>query len=148
MYWQITLMFFFLNKKTTYNNKPDTFNLLLQRFLRLQPSLSDKIKTKINLLEWETRPKRENLNKCPPVVVCVSTAVTKVDMWKCEMWSRWTVSSRESAYWLWWRRWLCWTLWSAGWRAASPAGPGGCILDPTEPRLHPVSERWKQQQTV
>lgn len=71
---------FFLNKKTTYNNKPDTFNLLLQRFLRLQPSLSDKIKTKINLLEWETRPKRENLNKCPPVVVCVSTAVTKVDM--------------------------------------------------------------------
>lgn len=46
-------------------NKPDTFNLLLQRFLRLQPSLRDKIKTKINLLNWETRPKRENLNKCP-----------------------------------------------------------------------------------
>ena len=59
-----------------------------------------------------------------------------------------TVSSQESVCWLWLRRWLCWILWSADWRAASPAGPGGYIPGPTEPHLHPASERWKQQTTL
>lgn len=65
-----------------------------------------------------------------------------------QMSGTWRVSSQESVCWLWKRLWLCWILWSADWRAASPAGPGGQTPGSTEPRLHPASEKWKQQMAL
>ena len=41
-------------------NDPDTFNLLLQRLLRLQPSLEGKRQTETNWLKWKTRPKQKH----------------------------------------------------------------------------------------
>lgn len=66
---------FFLSIFLNNMNFADTFNLLLQGFFGLQPSLRDKKETEINSVRWKSRPERKHPHKCPPLCgLCLNSS--------------------------------------------------------------------------